>query len=197
MRTKLAAVLTVLSLLITPLSPVITIASAAGEAMVISTDGLELIQELEGFSSEAYQSGGQWYITVPSKQKNTLTACSSVWGFRRRKRPPSLDSSIFGAVKPPLHQGFRLRRKRCAAKAARSRRAVEMSFYFSLCCLHGSLTMYETRQDLDFNLSRSCPFDSVFAISLIAYFFFPPSNLPMTQTRIAIMPSTTKMPIIP
>ena len=62
MRTKLAAVLTVLSLLITPLSPVITIASAAEEAMVISTGGLELIQELEGFSSEAYQSGGQWYI---------------------------------------------------------------------------------------------------------------------------------------
>ena len=30
--------------------------------MVISTDGLELIQELEGFSSKAYQSGGQWYI---------------------------------------------------------------------------------------------------------------------------------------
>ena len=62
MRTKLAAVLTVLSLLITPFSSVITIASAAGEAMVISADGLELIQELEGFSSEAYQSGGQWYI---------------------------------------------------------------------------------------------------------------------------------------
>ena len=62
MRTKLAAVLTLLSLLITPLSPVITIASAAGEAMVISADRLELIQELEGFSSEAYQSGGQWYI---------------------------------------------------------------------------------------------------------------------------------------
>ena len=62
MRTKLTAVLTALSLLITPLSPAITIASAAEEAMVISTDGLELIKELEGFSSEAYQSGGQWYI---------------------------------------------------------------------------------------------------------------------------------------
>ena len=59
MRTKLTAVLTALSLLITPLSPAITIASAAEEAMVISTDGLELIKELEGFSSEAYQSGGQ------------------------------------------------------------------------------------------------------------------------------------------
>ena len=62
MRTKLTAVLTALSLLIPPLSPAITIASAAEEAMVISTDGLELIKELEGFSSEAYQSGGQWYI---------------------------------------------------------------------------------------------------------------------------------------
>ena len=66
MRTKLAAVLTVLSLLITPLSPVIPIASAAGEAMGISTDGLELIQESEGFSSKAYQNGGQWYIWLLS-----------------------------------------------------------------------------------------------------------------------------------
>ena len=62
MKTKLAAVLTVLSLLITPLSPAIPTASAAEAAMGISADGLDLIQELEGFSEEPYQSGGQWYI---------------------------------------------------------------------------------------------------------------------------------------
>lgn len=62
MRMKLAAVLTSLSLLLAPLSPAITVASAAEEGLAISADGLALIEEWEGFSSEAYQSGGQWYI---------------------------------------------------------------------------------------------------------------------------------------
>ena len=62
MGTKAAAVLTVLSLLITSVSPVTAIASAAEETMAASADGLERIKEWEGFSSEAYQSGGQWYI---------------------------------------------------------------------------------------------------------------------------------------
>ena len=62
MRMKLAAVLTALSLLLAPLSPAITVASAAEVGLAISADGLALIEEWEGFSSEAYQSGGQWYI---------------------------------------------------------------------------------------------------------------------------------------
>ena len=54
-------------------------------------------------------------------------------GSGRRRRPPPSGISMLGAAKPPLRQGFLLRRKRlCGALAPRPRRAVGwFSYTFS------------------------------------------------------------------
>ena len=52
-------------------------------------------------------------LTIPSQIKGHLQSrCPFIWGSATRRAAPPFGISMLGAAKPPLRQGFRLRRKR-------------------------------------------------------------------------------------